>query len=368
MKMLLRLVGLLLLLFLLYVIGALAYGTATDWQPEDQVALSPDQRAPRPLVGDSVLTFVSWNLGFGGLGEESDFFYDDGGFFFAHGGTVISERGVVEKNVTGIRTFAASTAADFFLLQEVDRASKRSHFIDQYAAVRNQLPAYAATFATNYRNDRVPLPIAEPWRVYGAVESGLASLSRWQPAESERLQLPGEFPWPTKIFQLDRCLLVQRFPTASGHTLTVVNLHLSAYDKGGELKAAQMKFLGRWLRDEYAKGHYVIAGGDWNQVPPYFQFDSFMPGRTDGYTQTNINPDFLPSDWTWVYDAATPTNRKTRTPYVKGETFETLIDFFVISPNVKVKRARGIQQGFQFSDHQPVYMEVELLGGATVGE
>ena len=360
MKLLLRIVGWGLLLFVVYVIAVLVYGTATDWVPEKQTDLTPDQTAPQPLISDSLLTFVSWNVGFGGLGAESDFFYDDGGFFFAHGGTVINERPLVEKNVNGIRTFAASTAADFFLLQEVDRASKRSYFIDQYAAVRSQLPDYAAAFAPNYRNDRVPLPIAEPWRAYGAVESGLASLSRWQPTSSERIQLPGEFPWPTKIFQLDRCLLVQRFPTASGKELTVVNLHLSAYDKGGELKAAQMAFLGDWLQQEYANGNYIVAGGDWNQVPPFFQFDSFMPGRTDGYTQTNISPDFLPADWTWVYDAATPTNRKTRTPYVKGETFETLIDFFVISPNLTVRRARGIQQGFQFSDHQPIYMEVEL--------
>ena len=360
MKLLLRIVGLVLLLFLLYVGVVLAYGTANDFVPEQQLTLAPEQVSAQPLISDTLLTFVSWNVGFGGLGAESDFFYDDGGFFFANGGTVISDRELVEKNVRGMTAFAASTAADFFLLQEVDHASKRSYFIDQFEALRNQLPDYAAVFATNFRNDRIPLPIAEPWRVYGAVESGLASLSRWQPTTSERIQLPGEFPWPTKLFQLDRCLLVQRFPTADGKGLTVVNLHLSAYDKGGELKAAQMEFLGEWLRKEYAQGHYVVAGGDWNQVPPYFRFDSFMPGRTDGYTQTNIRPEFLPADWTWVYDAATPTNRKTRTAYVKGETFETLIDFFVISPNLKVRRARGIQQDFQFSDHQPVYMEVEL--------
>ena len=360
MKLVLRLLGGILVLFLLYVVVVLVYGTLNDYVPKAREARPPDQTAARPLIGDSVLTFVSWNVGFGGLGAESDFFYDDGGFFFAGGGTVISDRELVEKNVTGIRTFAASTVADFFLLQEVDRASKRSYFIDQYQAVRNQLPDFAAAFATNYRNDRVPLPVAEPWRVYGAVESGLASLSRWQPTSGERLQLPGEFPWPTKLFQLDRCLLVQRFSTKNNKTLTVVNLHLSAYDKGGALKAAQMEFLTEFLQAEYARGNYVVAGGDWNQVPPYFRFDSFMPGQTDGYTQTNISPDFLPADWTWAYDAVTPTNRKTRTSYVKGETFETLIDFFVVSPNVKVRRARGIQQGFQYSDHQPVYVEVEL--------
>ena len=56
-----------------------------------------------------------------------------------------------------------------------------------------------------------------------------------------------------------------------------------------------------------------------------------------------------------------PTNRKTASPYNKEETFITLIDFFLISPNVKMRQVKGIRQDFQFSDHQPVWMEVELL-------
>jgi len=44
----------------------------------------------------------------------------------------------------------------------------------------------------------------------------------------------------------------------------LVNLHLEAYDSG-EGKIAQTKLLVEFLEQEYAKGNYVIAGGDFNQ-------------------------------------------------------------------------------------------------------
>ena len=47
--------------------------------------------------------------------------------------------------------------------------------------------------------------------------------------------------------------------------------------------------------------------------------------------------------------------------YNPKETFITLIDYFLLSPNVKLKEVRGINQEFEFSDHQPVAMKVELI-------
>jgi endonuclease/exonuclease/phosphatase family metal-dependent hydrolase len=142
--------------------------------------------------------------------------------------------------------------------------------------------------------------------------------------------------------------------------LVVMNIHNSAYDKDGSLKRQQMAFLQELVQKEYGQGHYVLVGGDWNQCPPFFPFDKFMPGESQRHSQLNIDSDFVPADWIWAYDPTTPTNRKIETPYQKGETFETLIDFFLVSPNLKVRKVRGIDQGFQFSDHQPVWVEIEL--------
>ena len=104
----------------------------------------------------------------------------------------------------------------------------------------------------------------------------------------------------------------------------------------------------------------LVLGGDWNQCPPHFRFDSFAPDPSGRYQQGNIPPDFFPENWVFAYDPTVSSNRKCRDPYEKGKTFETLIDFFLVSPNVQVLKVKGVQQDYQFSDHQPVRMQVAL--------
>jgi endonuclease/exonuclease/phosphatase family metal-dependent hydrolase len=213
----------------------------------------------------------------------------------------------------------------------------------------------------NYKCDRVPIPLLEPWNAYGEVLSGLATFSRVQPSEAVRHQLPGHYPMPDRMFQLDRCAALHRYPLADGKSLVVINLHNAAYDPGDKIKALQLLYLRDLALEEYNKGNYVVLGGDWNQCPPYFRFDTYMPKKTNGPGQGNIPPDFFPEGWTFGYDPATPSNRKARDPYIKGETFETLIDYFLVSPNVRIMAAKGINQAFQFSDHQPVWLKVALI-------
>lgn len=348
------------LLLVLYVGGVLLYGTLNDWVPESEAPLENSGAESIALIEDSLLTFVTWNLGFGGLGEESEFFFDHGNMYLSKGRMVRAPEEAVQKNNKGVEQFVGSTASDFFLFQEVDYHSKRSYFANQHELVRGQKPDYSAFFATNYRSPLVPIPVFEPWHLYGEVESGLGTYSKYQPFESVRLQLPGAFPWPVRLFQLDRCVALHRFRVKGGKELVVMNVHNSAYDADGSLKQQQMAFLKELFLKEYQAGHYVVVGGDWNQVPPFFRFDGYMPGRTQGYTQINISPEYLPSDWQWAYDPRVPTNRKTKTPYRPGETFITLIDFFLVSPNVQIRQVKGIDQKFRYSDHQPVYLEVEL--------
>lgn len=356
-----KLFGAMILLFLLYIVTTLIYGTLTDWQPPKEEAAVIGQNAELSVISDSLISFASWNVGYGGLGAKSNFFFDNGDQVFSNGRMIRSPKELVDEYIQGAELFISSTQSDFFLLQEVDYQSKRSYFINQFDTYRKKLPSYSAAFAANYKNDRVPLPIAEPWRAYGAVHSGLATLARYEPNNSTRYQLPGSFEWPNSIFQLDRCVLKQTFPVANGKELCVFNVHNSAYDKGGFMKKQQFAFLKELFEAEYAKGNYVVVGGDWNQVPPNFPFDKFMPGKTGGYSQIPIAPDAMPSDWTWVYDPTRPTNRKVRDAYVPQITFETLIDFFLISPNLQVRKVKGINQEFRYSDHQPVWMEVEII-------
>lgn len=359
-KSLLKIIAILFLVIILYIAIALIHGTLYDYQPEAVIPINTTETAQYKVIEDSTLSLVIWNLGFGGLGAQSNFFYDHGDFFFANGRMVRSPEHLVKDYNHGIEQFVTQTKSDFFLLQEVDYDSRRSYYTNQFENIQEIKTDYAAAFAANYKVPRVPVPVFEPWRAYGYTHSGLATYSRFQPSSSTRFQLPGDHPWPTRVFQLDRCVLFQRYAMADGKELVIGNVHNSAYDKGGVLKKQQMEFLKDMVLKEYEKGNYVILGGDWNQVPPYFKFDAFMPGNASGFTQINIPTDFMPKDWQWVYDPTVPTNRKAADIYEKGATFVTLIDFFLLSPNLKALNIKGINQNFAFSDHQPVYLEVQL--------
>lgn len=350
-----------LLLFVLYVGGILAYGTLTDWVPEPYEELAAmSEGIPVPVISDSVLTFLTWNVGYGGLGDQESFFYDEGDFFWTEMGHARTPQENVEGYVNGQEGTIKAVPADFYLLQEVDTSSRRSWFTNQLDSMHAQRPGYAASFAMNYKNERVPIPIFQPWDHYGYVRGGVASLSKYQPTVSERHQLPGDLDWPTRLFELDRCALRQVFPTKWGKNLVVYNVHLAAYDKGGVVKSQQMTWLRERMIADYEAGNYVIIGGDWNQVPPGVDYGTFSPERRAEFSQIAIDFEYAPQGWAFAYDPVTPTNRKTKEVYDEQNALKALIDFYLVSPNVTIRKVRGVNQNFAYSDHQPVLLEVEL--------
>jgi endonuclease/exonuclease/phosphatase family metal-dependent hydrolase len=350
----------LLVAFLLYVGISLGYSTLTDFQPEEEIRLTPYNAIKKKMISDSSFSFITWNLGYAGLGAKSDFFFKSDRLLFSGDAMVRSPEALVEEYLTLQSSFFEEYSADFYLLQEVDLDSKRSYHKNQYTRILDNFPGYESTFAVNYDVKRVPIPILEPHNVMGKVYSGLATFSRFPNQSATRFQLPGEYEWSTRIFQLDRCIALHRYPLETGKELVVMNVHNSAFDKGGFIKKQQVEYFKNLALEEYEKGNYVIAGGDWNQCPPDFPYDTFAPELAEGYIQYNIKDDLFPQDWQWVYDPTVPTNRKTDFIYEKGASFITLIDFYLISPNVEVKEVKGIDLDFAASDHQPVYMEVRL--------
>ena len=346
-------------IFLLYVIVTILYATITDFQPEAQQELQTIGKSDIKSKPDSIISFITWNIGFGGLGEETTFFYDaDGTLYFSK--PVTTPKAYFDKNQAGIEEFVSINKADFYLFQEVDTDSKRSYHLNQFEAISDKLPDYNAAFAKNYDVKYVPLPVFKFWDVMGGVEAGLATYSKYTTESSTRFQFPGNYGWPTRVFQLDRCFLSSRIKLENGKELVVINTHNSAYDKGGTLKAQQMAFLKDYVIKEYEKGNYIVVGGDWNASPPNFKYDTFYSSNTHNHTGINVPYDLFPEDWLWVYDTKTATNRSLSQEYKEGENFTALIDFYLISPNLKLEKVRTINQSFKYSDHQPVYLEVKI--------
>jgi endonuclease/exonuclease/phosphatase family metal-dependent hydrolase len=336
------------LLIGLYIGGNLLYATLTDYKPDPSEIL-PVENMQNLRADTTTFTFLIWNIGYAGLGAQEDFFYDGGK-------SVIAPEKNVREYLECIKKFLQSHAGtDFILLQEIDRNSRRSYFNDQLRHIAAYLPQHGYTYARNYLVDFIPVPYLRPM---GKVDAGLGSYARYRIEEAMRYQLPGSFPWPKRIYFLDRCILTFRIKLTNGKELIVINLHNSAYDDTGELKAQELAFIKEYLLKEYEKGNYIVAGGDWNQTPPRWNNRTFTkPG--DDYLAENISPDFLPG-WQWAYDASVPTNRNLKGPYDPNTTSCTVIDFYLVSPNLNVEYVRTHDLQFACSDHQPVSLRVSL--------
>lgn len=301
-------------------------------------------------ISDSTLSFMIWNVGYGGLGKEVDFFYDGGKM-------VTSPKEHVLKNNEGMKKFfAENTDVDFIMLQEVDRSSKRSWKIDQAEQFANVLPRHNYAFTPNYQVEYLPFPFTNP---IGKVYGGLQTLSKFTPVESKRIALPGISDFPRKLFYLERCLLMQRYKLANGKDLLVINTHFEAYDDGS-VKKEQMALTKKILEEEYAKGNYVVLGGDWNIAPPSFNVHTWEKEPEDDQLYLKNNDPNYVTGWNYAYDSTTATNRKNKYSFDAAKTFTTVIDYYFTSPNIEVEEVKGVDMGFDFSDHQPVKMKIKL--------
>ena len=63
------------LIICLYVGGNILYGTLTDYKPLPTESLELEN-AQQQAVSGNTFSLLIWNIGFGGLGHQEDFFYD----------------------------------------------------------------------------------------------------------------------------------------------------------------------------------------------------------------------------------------------------------------------------------------------------
>ncbi len=328
----------------------LIVSTLGDYNPEEREIVF-ESSSPDTISVDTYLNVLSWNIGYCGLGAEMDFFFDGGE-------KVRATKENTTKNMEAIgKLLVLNDSVELFLLQEVDISSKRTYHINQSEELTNLIKYPHSFFATNYKSFFVPVPPSEPM---GKVISGLLSISRFEPFLVERMDFPGSYSWPKKLFMLDRCFMVQRFALSNKKSLLIINTHNSAFD-GGALKKHEMEYLKNFLLMEYDKGSYILVGGDWNQNPPGFVDSQF--NEKSGYENfllATVSEDFLPEDWSWIYNTSAPTNRSNTAPYDEKTTTTTILDFFLCSPNLLPGYSKTINLNFENSDHQPILCSIEF--------
>lgn len=350
MKKVLTVLGIVLGVLVLLLATLILFLSVTEFRPADREAAAVCRPEGVTMADPAQpLTIYSWNTGYGGLGAESDFFMD--------GGKMVDppSQDAVTENLTAIRDYIASQEADAWLLQEVDVNSARTGGIDQFDFYTHAQSG-SETFAYNYKCPFVPIPVPP----MGKIASGIATLTpHCIGDDAERVSLPCPFSWPVRVAQIKRCLLTTRLPLeGSDKELVLVNLHLEAYDSG-EGKIAQFQKLLEVLQEEYNKGNYVVAGGDFNQSFPGV-LEQYPIADPEQWMPGILEEDALQDGWQYAFDAAAPTCRLLDKPY-DGTNQRYVIDGFIVSPNIQVEAVETVDLAFEHSDHNPVRLVFSLI-------
>lgn len=353
MKKLLKLLGILLLIVV--ILAALLIGvlSVAEYKPADREPVAVSGTAAEELSPGSTVNILSWNIGYGALGDNADFFMDGGKNVYT------ADRERVGNNVAAMAASVSALDPDLLFLQEVDVDSDRSYGMNQVDIFRTVLSGRVSAFANNFKALFVPYPLPP----IGKVDSGLLTLSRAPVSSAERISLPCPFSWPIRTVNLKRCLLVSRIPLAgTDRELVAVNLHLEAYDSG-EGKAQQTAMLAAFLQSEVDKGNYVIAGGDFNQL--FSNVDAGAWPVYEGKWQPGlVEASAFSSDFSLLMDPRVATCRSLDQP-LKGADLSGfqfyVIDGYIVSANVEVQSLETLDMGFVASDHNPVQLRVRLV-------
>ncbi len=278
-----------------------------------------------------------WNIGYAGLGYESDFIIDGGKNLLP------PSKKIVEKNLAAINQQLTKTDADVLLLQEVSYKSFLSLNVDVLTQIVSIFAKFFMIFRPDFSSKGIPYPLK--------ITHGTLTIAKAKPIRTKIISLPFEPKPLAGVFRRHYALQVNYFPIKGKKAQwVIVNLHLAAFDEEGATRQLQLEAVLDFAQQEYAKGNYIILGGDWNMELA----NSNFPHQTEQkylFWKINFPKEILPKGWKIGVDKTTPTVRSNQKPYVEGENFTAIIDGFIISPNVKVNKIKTINSKFEYTDH-----------------
>lgn len=357
----LRAVLCLLLAVALAAAGYVAYMLLTYNRIPDGQELPVENNQQSMLKAGEDYSAVSYNVGFGAYTPSFTFFMDTGEMLDGTKTNGSSSWAASKESVESCTAYDIQVLREqeptFALLQEVDFGSTRSYGVDQRALIAQALDGMGSSFAVNFHSSFLFYPFTQP---HGFANSGLLTLSAVKVDSAVRRSYPVSQSL-SKYFDLDRCFAVSRVPVEGGGQLVLINNHMSAYDQGGVIREQQLQMLRSVMEEEAAKGNYVIVGGDFNHA---------FCGSEELFCGQQKTPSWLSvltqGDMPEGYQIVCPSNleevascRDSDIPYEKGVTYESTVDGFIVSSNVRAT-SRVIDCGYTASDHNPVRLEFSL--------
>lgn len=283
------------------------------------------------------ISVTTWNVGYGALGAGAD--------FIADGGTSMRalDAETIALAAEEIGQMAGAFGSQFILLQELANGGALTRGIPVQDVIENNLGVYSTTYWQD-------LGVSEPLRTSHGM--GVYGRNLIANVRSEELpQEPGYFFLNVKRYY---AAMVSEVPiSGSDRSWILINIHLSAFDKDAGVRRAQIAAVFELAQAEFAKGNYVVIGGDWNMKISASDFPHTTSDENLFWVFDFPN-EMLPNGWRFATDDDTPTVRTLHKPYVAGENFTMIIDGFAYSPNVALRRVSTQDLGFERSDHHPV--------------
>ena len=223
-----------------------------------------DEEEPALLYEAEVLTdapqtkedllVINYNIKYGGA--RLTFFWECEG----------ERYNMTEAEVTGhldaIAAFITEADPDILILQEVDRNSLRSRYIDQTQYLLDRTNLNYGAYASQHSVDFLPTD------GMGHVDFGNAILSKWPITEATRFALPlvESYPEYYKYLYLKRNVLSAKIDLPWNDHFYAVDTHLEAFSEGNT-KLDQITKFHSVLTDLTAEGMDWVAAGDLNSLP-----------------------------------------------------------------------------------------------------
>ncbi len=352
--------------------GYVGYVAVQYYRIEDNFELQTENGRDKKAGLNDVFTVMTYNTGFGAYSPDYSFFMDTG--VMDDGTEVVGkyakgrDKADVKKNVDGQTDIIKNADADFYFLQEVDEKADRSYGINMKSVFSAAFENRSATYAENFHTANLFYPFNDP---IGRTDAGILTLSSYNIQSAVRRSFPLTDNFIDKLFDLDRCFAVHYLPLeGSDKFLVLINLHMSAYDKGGAVRAQQLEMINGVLKEERAKGNYVVAGGDFNHclIADYFESDEQALSHFESRQQVPewvknsvLHNSELAEGFRIASDKDVATCRGADIPYEKGVNYTNTIDGFIVSDNVEVVAVNTLNTEYAFSDHNPVVLKFALL-------
>jgi endonuclease/exonuclease/phosphatase family metal-dependent hydrolase len=250
-----------------------------------------------------------------------------------------------DNNLIRVQELMKRILPDIIGFQEIDFGGNRSHYRNQLDSIALAGKYHQAYQSINWDKNYVPFPYWPLNLHFGEMLSGQTIVSRYtiENPQTIVLEKPINAPFYYNAFYLDRLLQIVQM-TIDNRTLTVMNVHLEAFDtETRELQA----YIVKYYYEKYEQDGPIILMGDFNSKPPW-------ESDADGVMKTLLSTSNI---------ASAITKNEYQLNPEKNYTFDSdvpyqMIDYILYSPDdIQVVEARVLHEAGQISDHLPVTMK-----------